>query len=83
MDEQSENIVTNNNKCIISLPFVKELEGFTKNFFKKYSTKVVYSSKNKLNNIIKLGKDKNERCNNANVVYQINCKDCNVVRRTD
>ena len=48
-----------------------------KNLFKKHSTKVVYSAKNKLNNIIKLGKDKNEKCNNANVVYQIKCKDCN------
>ena len=53
------------------------MEGFTKNFFKKHSTKVVCSARNKLNNIIKLGKDKSERCNNANVVYQINCKDCN------
>ena len=33
-NEQSENIITNKNKCIISLPFVKELEDFTKNFFK-------------------------------------------------
>ena len=38
---------------------------------------MVYSAKNKLNNIIKLGKDKNEKCNNVNIVYQINCNDCN------
>ena len=76
-NEQSENTVTNKKKCIISLPFAKELEDFTKNLFKKHSTKVVYSAKNKLNNIIKLGKDKNEKCNNANVVYQIKCKECN------
>ena len=34
---------------------------------------MVYSAKNKLNNIIKLGKDKNDKSNNANVVYKINC----------
>ena len=65
------------NKGFICLPYVKELEDFNNNFFKKYSTKVVYSAKNKLNNIIKLGKDKNEKSNNANVVYKINCNDCN------
>ena len=66
-----------NNKAIISLPYVKELEHFNHNFFKQFSTKVVYSTKNKLNNIIKLGKDKTEKVNQANVVYKINCKDCN------
>ena len=38
---------------------------------------MVYSAKNKLNNVIKLSKDKNDKCNNANVVYKINCNDCN------
>ena len=33
--------------------------------------------KNKLNNIIKLVKDKTKTCDNVNVVYKINCKDCN------
>ena len=32
---------------------------------------------NKLNNIIKLGKDKNDKFNNANLVYKIKCNDCN------
>ena len=54
--EKSTNTVSVNNKCIISPPYVKELEGFTKYFFKKYSFKVVYSAKNKLNNIMKLGR---------------------------
>ena len=38
----------------------------------------MYSKKNKLSNIIKLGKDKTDKVNQANVVYKINCKDCNV-----
>ena len=65
-----------NTKAIISLPYVKELELFNHNFFKQVSTKVVYSTKNKLNNIIKLGKDQTDKVNQANVVYKINCKDC-------
>ena len=76
MEKNSEKTIENN-KGFICLPYVKELENFNNNFFKKYSTEVVYSAKNKLNNIIKLGKDKNEKLNNANVVYKINCNDCN------
>ena len=61
----------------MKIPYVKELEHFNNNFFKKYRTKDVYSARNKLNNIIKLGKDKNDKSNNSNVVYKINCNDCN------
>ena len=48
-----------------------------KNFFKKYNTNVVFSTINKLNSIIILGKDKNVKYNNANGVYKINCNNCN------
>ena len=73
------NTTTNKNKTdrFISLPYVKELESFINNFFKQHNTNVVYNTKNKLNNIIKLGKDKTKTCDNVNVVYKINCKDCN------
>ena len=75
--EKNSEKTIENIKGFICLPYVKELWNFNKNFFKKYSTKVVNSAKNKLNNIIKLGKDKNDNSNNANVVYNINCNDCN------
>ena len=55
---------------------MKELESFINNFFKQHNTNVVYSTKNKLNNIIKSSKDKTKTCDNVNVVYKINCKDC-------
>ena len=55
---------------------MKELESFINNFFKQHNTNVVYSTKNKLNNIIKLGKDKTKTYDNVNVVYKIKCKDC-------
>ena len=44
-----------NKKTFISLPYVKELENFLNIFLKKYNTNIVYSTKNKLNNIIKTG----------------------------
>ena len=36
---------------------------------------IIYSTKNKLNKIIKLGKDKTRIYDNVNVVYKINCKE--------
>ena len=62
---------------MIVLPFVKEMECFMKNFFKKYNTNVVFSTIYKLNSIIILGKDKNVKNNNANLVYKRNCNNCN------
>ena len=69
------NTTTNKNKRnrFICLPYVKELESFINNFFKQHNTNVVYSTKNKLNNIIKLGKDKTKACDNMNVIYKIKC----------
>ena len=54
------------------------MENFINHLFKKYNTNVIYSTKNKLSNIIKLGKDTTKIGDNANVVYKINCKDCDV-----
>ena len=68
---------TSDNKTFICLPFIKELEGFMKNFFKRLNTSVVFSMNNKLNSIIVLGKDKNLKLNNSNVIYKINCDNCN------
>ena len=48
-------------KNFICLPYVKEIEGFTKNFFKCLDTNVIFSTLNKLNSIIVLGKDKNKK----------------------
>ena len=67
----------NKKKKMIVLPFIKEMECVIKNFFKKYNENVVFSTINKLNSIIILGKDKNVKYNNANVVYKINCNNCN------
>ena len=62
---------TFNNKAIISLPYVKELELFNHHFFKQVSTKVLYSTKNKLSSIIKLGKDKTDKVNQAKLYIRL------------
>ena len=66
----------NNKKMFISLRYVKEMEKFINHLFKQHNTNVIYSINNKLNNIIKLGKDKTKISDNVNVVYKINCKNC-------
>ena len=52
------------------------MEKFINHLFKQHNTNVIYSTNNKLNNIIKLGKDKTKIGDNVNVVYKINCKNC-------
>ena len=38
--------------------------------------KTVFRTPFKLNKIVKTGKDRLKRCNNKNLIYQINCKNC-------
>ena len=44
--------------------------------FKDLQVKLVYKTTNKLNNIIKQGKDKLKQEDQHNVIYKINCKNC-------
>ncbi|KYM96240.1 hypothetical protein ALC62_13110, partial [Cyphomyrmex costatus] len=44
--------------------------------FKKINTNIAYKPINKLNNIIKTGKDKINKIDNTNVIYRMNCLDC-------
>ena len=47
-----------------------------KNFFNKFHTDIIYSTANKFRRFIKLGKDKCKTGENTNVVYRIDCNDC-------
>ena len=65
----------------ITLPFYNNsMKKFDKlineSDFKKKEVKVVFKTTNKLNNIIKKGKDKLKREDQHNVIYKINCKNC-------
>ena len=68
---------TNNYKDIIVLPLIprisKKLQHTLRN---KCNMKTVFRTPFKLNKIIKTGKDPLKRCNNKNLVYKINCKNC-------
>ena len=47
-----------------------------KNFFNKFCTDIVYSTANKFRRFIILGKDTCKTGDNKNVVYRIDCNDC-------
>ena len=64
------------NKPRIVLPFVGELRPIMKNFFNKFYTDIIYSTSNKFSCFIKLGKDTCKTSENTNVVYRIDCNDC-------
>ena len=65
-----------NNRPRIVLPFVEELKPVMKNFFNKFHTDIIYSTVNKFRRFIKLGKDKCKTGENTNVVYRVDCNDC-------
>ena len=47
-----------------------------KNIFKKYNIQTIPLNNNKLNHIIKLGKDKINKLDQTNAVYKLSCKQC-------
>lgn len=61
----------------VSLPYVKGLSDVDM-IFRKFGLKVVHNIPNKLNCLIKLGKDRLHRDYRTDVVYKINCKDCDI-----
>ena len=63
-------------KRSIVLPFVKNLNPLLKNTLKKHNISLINSTANKLNNFIKLGKDKLNVLDNRHAVYKIQCNDC-------
>ena len=65
-----------NNKPRIVLPFVEELKPIMKNFFSKFHTDIIYSTVDKFRHFVKLAKDKYKTDENINVVYRIDCNDC-------
>ena len=45
-------------------------------FLKKYYIQIIPSIVNKLNKLVVLGKDKTNKLEQTNVVYEFSCKDC-------
>ncbi|XP_025268300.1 uncharacterized protein LOC112639226 [Camponotus floridanus] len=74
-DNESDNAAT---PSYISLPFVDGWSDDVDRFFKKIGFKVVYNVPKKLNSLIKRGKDRLPINNRTEVVYKLDCKNCNV-----
>lgn len=60
----------------ITLPFIKNLSENIKYSLSKVGLNVLYSVPKKLNTIIKRGKDSIPKLNHTEIVYKINCKNC-------
>src|SRR5436190_586078 len=61
----------------IILPYVKNLTDNISRTLNKKGLKVIYKIPKKLNTLIKRGKDVLPIMNKTNVVYKLDCKDCN------
>ena len=77
--------VTNNKQIMLRrkkvvLPFYKNLtENINYNLKKQNNILPLNKITNKLNSLIVLGKDKLNRLDNQNVVYNIDCQNCNAI----
>ncbi|KYN21629.1 hypothetical protein ALC57_06005 [Trachymyrmex cornetzi] len=67
----------NNIKMYCTLPYVKNFTEKFQNVYKKHNLNIAYKSINSLNKFIKTGKDKLDKMDNNNVIYRINCCNCN------
>lgn len=74
-DNKLNNSSASSSSSLFVIPYIKGVsEKF--NRLKRFGFKLVYSCKNKLNKIIKTGKDKLDPLSHCDVVYKISCNDC-------
>lgn len=66
-------------KGVLAIPYVKGLSEGISSVLRDLSFKVLYTLPNKLNSIIKKGKDRLDLLKQTQVVYKIDCIDCNAV----
>jgi len=64
-------------KKYFTIPYLKGASEKFNRALNKYKFELVYKPMNNLNRFIKTGKDKVKKDELSNVVYKINCKDCN------
>ncbi|KYN20105.1 hypothetical protein ALC57_07533 [Trachymyrmex cornetzi] len=81
--EIGENVNDNNNngeklRNLIVFPYIKTITSKVTKVINKSKTIIGYRCINKLDRFINTHKDKNEYRDNNNVIYKINCIDCDV-----
>ncbi|KYN12115.1 hypothetical protein ALC57_15729, partial [Trachymyrmex cornetzi] len=59
-----------------TVPYIKNISKKFKSITEKNNFKIAYKPMNKLNSIIKTGKDKLDKMEQCNEVYKINCLNC-------
>ncbi|KYN11355.1 hypothetical protein ALC57_16496 [Trachymyrmex cornetzi] len=70
---------SNNDNSIntyFTVPYIKNISEKFRSITEKNNFKIAYKPMNKLNSIIKTGKDKLDIMEQCNVVYKINCLNC-------
>jgi len=65
-------------KKYFTVPYVKHTSESFKSISKKFSLSIAFTIPNTLNTFIKTGKDRLKGLSSCDVVYKINCKDCDV-----
>ena len=73
----NNNTSSNDFKNSIVLPLISKISYKIKHTLRtKCNIPTIFWAPFKLNRIIKLGKDRLEKHNNKNLIYQVNCKNC-------
>jgi len=63
-------------KKFFIIPYIRNISEITTSLINKSSFTIGYRCINKMDNIIKVHKDQTEHNYKSNIVYKINCKDC-------
>lgn len=64
-----------NNKFVV-IPYIETISELVASAIKKFDVNVGYRCIKKLNRFVKVHKAKNKHFNHSNVIYKINCKNC-------
>lgn len=75
-NQGTSNDTNNQNRKIMILPYIPKITKPFSNFIRRFDVNPVYKIPNKLNYIVKKGKDKLLNKEQQNVVYKIECGDC-------
>lgn len=78
-NNKNNNVIKKENKreILLSLPYIPETFEKVSNNLKQFGIQTVPQINNNLSNIIRRGKDRQEKNEQTNIVYRIDCKDCN------
>jgi len=74
--KKKHNSNKSNNSGYCSIPYINKLSHKFKHIFSNINTNLAFSCNHKLNKLIKTGKDQLNKLQHTNVVYRIQCSNC-------